>query len=363
MSLCPQPLPPVPDDTARIARAAFWRGNPHVLLRDRLGAVFADADFADLSPKRGQHRRNRQTEHRAQRILRISSSASHNVRPACAPSETAIAQPLVTRPRAFPSNPMRTIRQDATHGRSVDSPWQGKPRVCAVPLGTCRVRAFAGRERGAATMGADEPAWLASALAFAVSMSCTPGPNNAMVAASGATWGLRRTLPHMLGVSAGFPAMLVAVALGAGELLRARPWLHEALRWLGVAYLVWLAWHIATAQPAAAEERSPAGPNRLGRRPLTFVQAALFQWVNPKAWVIAFTAVVTYTTASGGALVAQAALLAAIFLVIILPTTLFWTTVGVGAARLLRTRQSLRTFNIVMAALLIASLLPLLRGE
>ena len=85
-------------------------------------------------------------------------------------------------------------------------------------------------------------------------MAATPGPNNAMVAASGATWGFRRTLPHMLGVSVGFPVMLVAVALGAGELLRTRPWAHEALRWVGAAYLLWLAWHIAVSRPKAPAE-------------------------------------------------------------------------------------------------------------
>lgn len=210
-------------------------------------------------------------------------------------------------------------------------------------------------------MAAGELAWFASALAFAVAMSATPGPNNAMVAASGASWGFRRTLPHMLGVSVGFPAMLVAVAFGAGEVLRTRPWAHDALRWIGAAYLLWLAWHIAVARPKAPAV--PADPARAVGRPLGFVRAVLFQWVNPKAWVIAAGAVVTYTPSSGGALPAQAALLAAIFLVIILPATALWTLIGVGAARLLRTPRALRRFNLAMAALLVASLLPLLRGE
>ena len=206
-------------------------------------------------------------------------------------------------------------------------------------------------------MVAGELAWFASALAFAVAMAATPGPNNAMVAASGANWGFRRTLPHMLGISAGFPVMLVAVALGAGALLRTRPWVHEALRWVGAAYLLWLAWHIAVARPQV-----PVGPTRAGGRPLGFLRAALFQWMNPKAWMAAAGAVLTYTT-TGGALLAQAVVLAAIFLVVILPTIALWTLVGVGAARLLRTERALRWFNLAMAALLVASLLPLLRGE
>jgi threonine/homoserine/homoserine lactone efflux protein len=171
-------------------------------------------------------------------------------------------------------------------------------------------------------------AWFASATAFALSMSGSPGPNNAMVTASGATWGFRPTLPHMFGISIGLSVMLVAVALGMGEALRAWPWLHEALRWAGAAYMLWLAWKIASADP------DPAG---LGRRdavsrPLTFLQAALFQWVNPKAWVVAVGAVAAYTTATGAALVAQAGLLAAIFFVITLPVVAGWTLVGVGAA-------------------------------
>jgi len=213
-------------------------------------------------------------------------------------------------------------------------------------------------------MGAGELTWFVSALAFAVSMAATPGPNNTMVTASGATWGFRRTLPHMLGISVGFPVMLVAVALGAGELLRARPWIHDVLRWVGAAYLLWLAWKIAGIRPrtAAGDDRN-GGTAVEGAHQIGFMQAALFQWVNPKAWVIALGAVVTYTTASGGALVAQAALLAVIFLAVTLPATALWTLVGVGAARLLRTPAALRRFNLAMAALLVASLLSLLLGH
>ena len=195
-------------------------------------------------------------------------------------------------------------------------------------------------------------AWLLSATGFALSMSGTPGPNNVMVASSGATFGFTRTLPHMLGISIGFPIMLVAVALGAGQLLQAVPALHTALKWLGSAYLLWLAWHIATASPAPPDANAAS-------RPLTMLQAGLFQWVNPKAWIIALGAVATYTTAEG--VLGQSLLLALIFVVVTLPAVAFWTMTGVGAARLLRTERSLRVFNLVMAALLVLSLLPLLR--
>ena len=150
--------------------------------------------------------------------------------------------------------------------------------------------------------------WLFSALAFAVSTSAMPGPNNAMVASSGATFGFARTVPHLAGVAAGFSVMIVAVALGAGDLMRAAPRLHDALRWIGAAYLILLALKIATAHPAVGE-----GARTRRKRPLTFLQAALFQWLNPKAWIIALGGVATYTTS--GHVVAQASMLAVIFLV------------------------------------------------
>ncbi len=189
-------------------------------------------------------------------------------------------------------------------------------------------------------------AWLASATGFALAMSATPGPNNAMVAASAVNFGLRRSLPHMLGVSLGFPAMLVLVALGAGEVLAASPALQAALRWLGAAWMVWLAWKIASAAPpeAGAEARG---------RPMTLLQAALFQWVNPKAWVIAGAAILAY----GASL-----LLAAIFALAAFASLYLWALVGLGAARLLRSPAALRWFNRAMAALLLLSLVPVLRG-
>jgi threonine/homoserine/homoserine lactone efflux protein len=197
-------------------------------------------------------------------------------------------------------------------------------------------------------MGGEGWVWFTSACAFAFSMSATPGPNNAMVTASGASWGLWRTLPHMLGVSVGFPLMLLAVAFGAGEVIRSHPWMQDLLRWAGAAYLVWLAWRIATAEPSAGEGQA-------GGRPFSFFEAALFQWVNPKAWIIALSAVATYTTAPR-----EAAVLAAIFLAVTLPVLAGWTLVGVGAARLLRSPAGLRAFNWAMAALLLLSLVPVL---
>jgi threonine/homoserine/homoserine lactone efflux protein len=198
--------------------------------------------------------------------------------------------------------------------------------------------------------------WLLSASAFAVAMSATPGPNNTMVVASGATYGFGRTVPHMLGIAAGFPVMLVVLGT-AGLPLLTDPRVHAVLKWVGAAYLLWLAWKIARADPAPAEPGAKAGPSG---RPFGFLQAALFQWVNPKAWVIAAGALATYTAgAEGGSLVATL-LLAGLFGLVALPCTAVWTLIGVGTARILRTRRAVRLFNLAMAGLLVASLVPTL---
>ncbi|HTW29465.1 MAG TPA: LysE family translocator [Acetobacteraceae bacterium] len=193
--------------------------------------------------------------------------------------------------------------------------------------------------------------WLIPVAGFAVAMSGTPGPNNAMLAASGASFGFVRTTPHMLGVALGFPLMLLAVALGAGAPLRAWPWLQSGLRWIGIAYLLWLAWHIARLQPDAA------GPRRRAGRPLSFLQAAAFQWVNPKAWVAAAGAIVTFVPPGR---LQPALLLATVFLVVTMVDVALWTAAGAASARVLTTPRALRRFNLTMALLLVASVLPML---
>ena len=219
-------------------------------------------------------------------------------------------------------------------------------------------------------------AWLASALAFAVAMAGTPGPNNAMLAASGSLWGFRRTIPHMLGVAIGFPLMLIAVAAGAGDLLVNHPAAVTVMRWLGGAYLLFLAWKIAVARPqpaadetataGAAEATAASGPagdhSRSRSRPLSFLQAALFQWVNPKAWLSTLSALATLTSIARHPSFGRALLLAAVFLAVTLPITAFWTSIGVGVSRLLTTPTAVRRFNLVMAALLVASVLSVLSG-
>lgn len=190
---------------------------------------------------------------------------------------------------------------------------------------------------------------VASIVTFAVSMSISPGPNNLMVTASGANFGFRRTIPHMLGISLGFPVMLLAVGLGIGQVLQAAPQVHEVLRYVAAAYLIYLAWRIATAGgPEAARARG---------RPFSFLQAAAFQWVNPKAWVIALSAIATYTTADGDA-VAQILVIGAVFVVAAFLSLCVWAAFGTVIARFLTSPRALRAFNLAMAALLVLSLVP-----
>ncbi|MEO3474185.1 LysE family translocator [Roseomonas sp. CAU 1739] len=184
--------------------------------------------------------------------------------------------------------------------------------------------------------------------AFAIATSVTPGPNVLMVAAAAANYGIRATLPQMFGIAAGFALMLVVVGLGLAGPFAAWPALHAVLKWGGGAWLLVLAWKIARA---GAPGDGPSRP------PLGFIGAALFQWVNPKAWMIALAAIPAFTTPEGDML-AETLRIGAVFALVCLPCTLVWAGLGTGAARLLRTRSALRGFNIAMALLMVGSLLP-----
>ena len=192
-------------------------------------------------------------------------------------------------------------------------------------------------------------------IGFAVAASVTPGPNVLMVAASAANHGLRAALPHMLGITAGFTAMIVLVGVGLAGPLAASATLHLVLRWVGAAWLLWLAWKIATAPP-------PAGGQAGGqaRPPLGFTGAALFQWVNPKAWMICAAAIPAFTV-PGEALLPQVLAIAAAFGAVSMPCLLVWAGLGAGMRRLLSSAARLRAFNLAMAGLLVASLVPMLR--
>lgn len=189
---------------------------------------------------------------------------------------------------------------------------------------------------------------------FAVSSSITPGPNNVMVTASGANFGFARTLPHIFGISIGFPVMVIAVGLGLGQVFVQLPMLHTVMKWVGAAYLLWLAWKLATARPAAIDDGAPAQA-----RPMTLLQAAAFQWVNPKAWIMAVGAMSTFTTV-GGDPVVEASIVGGMFAAACLPSVALWAGFGVALRRWLSSAKALRRFNLSMAVLLVVSLVPTL---
>jgi threonine/homoserine/homoserine lactone efflux protein len=186
-------------------------------------------------------------------------------------------------------------------------------------------------------------------MGFAFATSVTPGPNNMMLLASGANFGLRRTVPHMLGISVGHSVMVFLVGLGLAGVFLAEPRLFTALKVLSVAYMLWLAWKIATAAPPKAGQT--AG------RPFSFLQAAAFQWVNPKAWAMALGAVTVY--APGGE-VWPTAVVAVVFACVNLPSVTLWAAAGQALRRWLDTPGRLRAFNVTMAAMLVLSLWPVL---
>jgi threonine/homoserine/homoserine lactone efflux protein len=195
---------------------------------------------------------------------------------------------------------------------------------------------------------------LMSAAMFAVVTSITPGPNNAMLMASGLNFGFARTLPHMIGISLGFPIMLLAVGLGFGQLFEMLPVLHRILEILGTAYLLYLAWQIARAGAPEIE-----GGN--ATRPMTLFEAAAFQWVNPKAWIIATGAVAVLLKPESFALGFVA--LAVLYGVVSFPCIALWAAGGSVVGRALKRPWQHRLFNVSMAALLTMSvLLPLFIG-
>lgn len=186
-------------------------------------------------------------------------------------------------------------------------------------------------------------------VAFAFVSSITPGPNNLMLMTSGTNFGFVRTIPHMLGVSIGFTLMIVLVGAGLAQVFELYPAAHTILKYASCAYLVWLAWKIATAAPPGAKGEGKSDP-------MTFIQAALFQWVNPKAWTMALTAVSAYTLPADP--IVSLLVVAAVFGAVNLPSVGSWTLIGAQLRRFLSDPVKLRVFNVTMAVVLVASLYP-----
>ncbi|MBL3553786.1 LysE family translocator [Rhodovulum sulfidophilum] len=190
---------------------------------------------------------------------------------------------------------------------------------------------------------------LSALLGFAFVTTVTPGPNNLMLMASGANFGFRRTLPHMMGIVGGMSVMALLLGAGLMALFDAVPALSLVLKVISAGYLLWLVVKIATAAPL--EERDADG------RPMTFLQAATFQWVNPKAWAMCLSAVTLYAPDRS---LLSVAIVAAAFTLVCFPAISVWAWLETVVCQWLSNATRLRVFNITMAALLVASLYPVL---
>lgn len=190
---------------------------------------------------------------------------------------------------------------------------------------------------------------LAALLGFAFVTTVTPGPNNLMLMASGANFGFRRTVPHMLGIAGGVSLMAMLVGLGLMALFEAVPLLSGILKVVSVLYLLWLAYKIATATPIEVRDAKA--------RPMTLIQAAAFQWVNPKAWAMCLSAITIYAP---DRTLLSVAIVAGAFALVSLPAISVWAWLGTIIRQWLSSPRRLQVFNLTMAGLLVASMYPLL---
>jgi threonine/homoserine/homoserine lactone efflux protein len=192
-------------------------------------------------------------------------------------------------------------------------------------------------------------ALILTSIPFLASMGFTPGPNNILVASSGVNFGFKATIPHILGITVGYPLMLLLVGLGLVKIFVTLPEVHLVLKYVCIVYLLYLAWKIANAA-AISDSRKAA-------KPMTFLQGVAFQWVNGKGWVVALSAVTTYTVVESS-LLTQVLALAGIALVVTVGAVTTWTLFGAMLRRYLHTDRRRRWFNYAMAALLVASIVP-----
>lgn len=184
---------------------------------------------------------------------------------------------------------------------------------------------------------------------FSLAGAITPGPNNTISTLSGATFGFRRTMPQMVGVSIGYPLMLAALGLGLGEVFKVAPWLHGAMRYVGAAFLLYLAWKLVRANaPQSAGSARPVG----------FFEAFFFQWLNPKAWSIALGAIAAFTTPglSTHAFLWEVATFTLISVVVTFPSLVLWCLFGVAISAMLKDERKRRIFNYSLAVILVLSI-------
>lgn len=196
-------------------------------------------------------------------------------------------------------------------------------------------------------------AMIISIATFTLSTSISPGPNNIMLLSSGLTFGYKKTIPHMTGIILGFPIMVFLVGLGMGIIFEKFPDLLSVLKFAGILYLFWMAYKIANnSSTYEIDENSKS-------KPFTFIQSALFQWINPKAWIMAITSISLFITTNENNFF-QVVIVASIYLLSAILSSNTWIFGGVVLKKFIKNESSVRKLNIIMAILLIASVLPIL---
>ncbi|WLD57996.1 LysE family translocator [Salinispirillum sp. LH 10-3-1] len=193
--------------------------------------------------------------------------------------------------------------------------------------------------------------YVLSLLLFTFVATITPGPNNIMLTASGANFGFRRTVPHLLGIAFGFSFMAIVVALGLGVVFEMWPMLYTLLKIVGSAYLLFLAWKIYRAGRVQLQRNEDLAKDA---KPLSFWQAAAFQWVNPKAWTMVLTALAAFSLPPPLHIWSSAAVIVAYF-VVSFPACSFWALLGQEVVKLLRSDRARLWFNGTLASLTVAS--------
>lgn len=191
--------------------------------------------------------------------------------------------------------------------------------------------------------------YLYSLALFTVASSATPGPNNVLVMTSGVNFGVKKSLPVFFGICVGFALMLLLVGVGFGKVFELFPYLHTVIKVVGVVYLLYLAWLIARSNSNLSSKEQT--------KPLTFLNGALFQWVNAKAWIVATGAIAAFT-ASGSEHLMQVTLVASTFLILSFPSVGIWLLFGSWLKQRLQSEKNQRIFNVTMASLLVVSVLP-----
>lgn len=192
---------------------------------------------------------------------------------------------------------------------------------------------------------------LLSLVTFTLSTVISPGPNNIMLLSSGLTFGYKKTIPHMFGIMIGFSIMVIIVGLGMGVVFERFPLIFTILKVIGVLYLFWMAYKIANNSSSYDVDTD------LNGNPFTFLQAAAFQWVNPKAWIVAITAISVFVTSTQNSFI-QVLTISFIYLLSSIVSTNIWALGGVVLKKFLKEEKSIKIFNISMASLLILSVIP-----